>query len=174
MNISELYLLETLKSFKGLKSNAEKAIEQINDNQMHFHPDEESNSVAVIMHHMAGNMLSRFTDFLTTDGEKEWRDRDSEFIDDNSDKKKIFSLWNKGWDCLLSTLQSLKPEDLDKTVYIRGEEHTVIRALQRQLAHYAYHTGQIVFLCKQIRKSEFKSLTIPRGQSKSFVPEGRK
>ncbi len=173
-SVNELYLLEVLKSLKGLKSNAEKAMEQISGNDYHFQPDPESNSVAILMKHMAGNMISRFTDFLTTDGEKSWRKRDDEFIDDRKTETELLTFWNKGWDCLLGTINSLKSEDLLKTVFIRGEEHTVLRALQRQLVHYSYHTGQIVYLCKQIRKSEFKSLSIPRNPSGNIQSQSQK
>lgn len=165
------YLLETLKSFKGLKSNAEKAMAQVDDDALHFQPDAESNSVAIIMKHLAGNMVSRFTDFLTSDGEKSWRDRDSEFIDDRLSRQELFVRWEKGWSCLFDALKALSKEDLMKSVHIRGEEHSVIRALQRQLVHYAYHTGQIIFLCKQIRKEKFISLSIPKGQSSKFNQE---
>ncbi|MBK6444520.1 MAG: DUF1572 family protein [Bacteroidetes bacterium] len=167
--IAETYLLETIKSFRGLKSNAEKAFAQIQDADFHFQPDQESNSVAILIQHLAGNMLSRFTDFLTSDGEKQDRNRDSEFNDSKQTKEQLLNYWNKGWDCLFSALQSLQAEDLLKTVTIRQEPHLVLRALQRQLVHYAYHTGQIVFLCKMIRKSGFKSLSIPRGKSGDFV-----
>jgi len=166
----EIFLLETIKSLKGLKSNSEKAIEQISEKEMHYIPDDESNSVAIIMKHMAGNMLSRFTDFLTTDGEKEWRKRDEEFIEDNLSKEKLFEIWNRGWNCVLDCLSNLKSNDLTKTVYIREEAHTVIRALTRQLTHYAYHTGQIVYICKSIKKSGFKSLSIPRNKSVTQTP----
>ncbi len=160
--IAELYLLETLKNLKGLKSIAEKAISQINNEELHFSPDKESNSVAIIMKHLAGNMLSRFTNFLTTDGEKEWRKRDQEFIDDNQTQEELFETWNIGWGCLFETISKLQPEELSKLIYIRGEEHTVLRALNRQLVHYAYHTGQIIYICKQIRETDFQSLSIPR------------
>jgi hypothetical protein len=159
------YLLELTKSLRGLKSTAEKALGQISADDFHFQPDPESNSAAIIMKHMAGNMLSRFTDFLTTDGEKEWRNRDGEFIADNLTKDELLNFWNKGWSCVFDALSVLKPEDLLKVVYIRGEEHTVLRALQRQLAHYAYHTGQIVFICKHIRSTGFQSLSIPKKHS---------
>lgn len=162
--IAELYLLETLKSLKGLKSSAEKAISQISNEELHFSPDKESNSVAIIMKHLAGNMVSRFTNFLTTDGEKEWRKRDQEFIDENKTHEELFDLWNNGWECLFEALSKLQPEELSKLIYIRGEEHTVLRALNRQLVHYAYHTGQIIYICKQIRKSDFQSLSIPRSK----------
>ncbi len=170
MELGAIYLLEILKGFKGLKSNAEKAIEQISDTEMHYSSDSESNSVAIIMKHLAGNMLSRFSDFLTTDGEKPNRNRDSEFIDDQWNRLQLVDYWNKGWNCLFATLQTIKPDDLTKIVLIRGEEHTVLRALQRQLSHYAYHCGQIVYLSKQIRSTEFITLSIPRGKSEQFRP----
>ena len=159
---AEVYLLEILKSFRGLKSTAEKAIAQINDEEMHYCPDAESNSVAIMMKHMAGNMLSRFTDFLNTDGEKEWRNRDSEFIDEGKNREELFDFWNKGWSLLFKVLSDLTSDDLLKIVTIRNEDHTVLLALQRQLSHYGYHTGQIVYLCKHIRSTAFQSLTIPR------------
>lgn len=157
-----LYLVETLKSLKGLKSLSEKAIAQITDEELHLRFDSESNSVAIIMKHMFGNMISRFTDFLTTDGEKEWRKRDNEFIDERLTREELITNWNNGWDCLFNTINNLKPEDLLKIVHIKAEENTVIRALNRQLVHYAYHTGQIIYICKQIRKTDFQSLSIPR------------
>lgn len=168
-SISELYILESLKSFKGLKSNAEKAMEQLSDSQLHEFPDEESNNVAIIVNHMAGNMLSRFTDFLTSDGEKPERNRDGEFIDNFQTRKDLMHYWEKGWHCLFDTLNSLKVEDLNATVLIRNEKHTVLRAIHRQLTHYAYHVGQIVFLCKNLKQKEFKSLSIPKGESLNFL-----
>ena len=148
MSIATVYLEESIKSYHGLKSNSEKAIAQLADSELHFQPNVESNSVAIIMKHMAGNMLSRFTDFLTSDGEKPDRNRDGEFMDDFTSREPLMLYWNKGWACVFDALDQLKEEDLLKTIYIRNEAHTVIRALQRQLAHYAYHSGQIVFLAK--------------------------
>lgn len=170
-SVSELYLLESLKSFKGLKSNAEKAMEQISDSQMHEHPDDESNNVAIIVKHLAGNMISRFTDFMTSDGEKSDRNRDGEFIDNFTTRSEIMAYWERGWNCLFDALISLKGEDLEKTVYIRNEAHTVLRAIHRQLTHYAYHVGQIVFLCKHLRQHEFKSISIPKGESLKYLTE---
>lgn len=166
--VSEIYLLECLKSFKGMKSNAEQAIAQIGDEALHFQPDSESNSVAIIMRHLAGNLRSRFTDFLTSDGEKPNRNRDMEFVDPTGNRQEILADWNNGWEILFSTLNNLKDEDLLATITIRNEPHIVLRAIQRQLVHYAYHCGQIVFLCKMIRKSDFQSLSIPRGKSEEF------
>jgi hypothetical protein len=168
-SIAELYLLESIKSFRELKSNCEKAMEQIGENDFHFQPDPESNSVAIIVKHLSGNMISRFTDFLTTDGEKANRNRDGEFEDNIKTREEIMLIWNKGWDCLFNTLSTLKGDDLEKTVYIRQEAHTVLRAINRQLTHYAYHAGQIVYLCKHIKSTEFKSLSIPRGESSKYL-----
>ena len=119
-------------------------------------------------------MISRFTDFLTTDGEKPGRNRDEEFIDSFQSREEILAVWEKGWQCLFNAISSLKEDDLTKTIYIRNEAHTVIRAIHRQLTHYAYHCGQIVFLCKQIRSEQFKSLSIPRGESGKYQNEAPK
>src|SRR6185369_6118651 len=168
MSIGKTYLEESIKSFHGLKSNAEKALAQLADEDFHYQPDPESNNIAIIMKHLAGNMLSRFNDFLTTDGEKPNRQRDNEFIDDMPSREYLVKTWNQGWDCLFNALNELKEDDLLKTVYIRNEPHTVIRALQRQLSHYAYHCGQLVYLAKQIRGADFKTLSIPRGESAKY------
>lgn len=167
-SISEQYLLESIKSFKGLKSNAEKAMAQLSDFDFHYHPDFESNSVAIIIKHLSGNMISRFTDFLTTDGEKLSRERDNEFIDTFKDKAEIMNCWENGWKCLFETLNKLNEIDLEKEVKIRNEVHTVVRAIHRQLTHYAYHCGQIVYLCKHIKSNQFTSLSIPRGESDKY------
>ena len=169
MNPGELFLEESIKSFKGLKSNAEKATEQLSDQELHWSFNEESNSIAIVMKHLAGNMLSRWTDFLTTDGEKPNRNRDGEFEDDFTSRAQLMEFWNKGWKVLTDTLNGLSEDDLLKTVTIRNEPHTVIRAIQRQLAHYAYHCGQIVYVAKQLRGKEFKTLSIPRGESAKYV-----
>jgi hypothetical protein len=168
-NLSQEYLTESIKSFHGLKSNAEKAIAQLTDADLHYQPNEESNSIVIIMKHLAGNMLSRFTDFLTTDGEKPNRNRDDEFIDDLKSREELMKFWNKGWSCLFTAMEELKEDDLMKTVYIRNESHTVLRAIQRQLTHYAYHCGQIVFLTKEIKSTDFKTLSIARGKSGEFI-----
>lgn len=169
MTNDKIFLEESIKSFRGLKSTAEKAIGQVSDAELHWTSNEESNSIAIIMKHMAGNMISRWTDFLTSDGEKENRNRDGEFEDDFTSRGQLMNFWNEGWKVFLDTLYSLKEEDLEKTVYIRKEPHSVIRAIQRQLAHYAYHTGQIVFVAKEIRGKDFKTLSIARGESKKYV-----
>lgn len=174
MNPGSTYLLETLKSFKGMKSNTEKALAQLSDAQLHYAPNQESNSAVILMQHLAGNMLSRFTDFLTTDGEKPNRNRDAEFIDHFTNREALFNYWEKGWSCLISVIESLQEEVLLKTVFIRNEPHSVLRALNRQLIHYAYHCGQIVYVCKLVKGIEFENLSIPRGKSGDVlsVPPG--
>jgi hypothetical protein len=174
MSTGEDYILESLKGFKGLKSNAEKALEQLSDEQLHFTPSSESNSIAIIMKHMAGNMLSRFTDFLTSDGEKPNRNRDGEFIDSFNSRHDLLAFWNKGWKCVFDAVGNLSDEDLKKTVYIRNEPHSVIRAINRQLTHYAYHCGQIVFLAKLILDKNWKTLSIPRGESSKYLTQAPK
>lgn len=169
MSTGAVYLLETIKSFRGIKSNAEKALEQLTDAELHFAPNEESNSAMVIMQHLAGNMLSRFTDFLTSDGEKPDRNRDQEFIDHFDSRTALFEYWEKGWKCLLDALQALTENDLEKIVTIRGEEHTVIRALNRQLVHYSYHCGQLIYIAKLIKNKDWKNLSIPRNQSAKYL-----
>jgi hypothetical protein len=166
MNLEEHYLENTIGVFKNYRSLAEKAIAQLEtDQELHYKPDNESNSIAVIMKHMSGNMISRWTDFLTTDGEKPTRNRDGEFVEGTESREELMSYWEKGWKIFLDTLHSLKKEDLLKTVTIRGEGLTVMQALNRQTAHYAYHVGQIVFLAKHIRSSQWKSLSIPKNKS---------
>jgi hypothetical protein len=157
----KIFLEESIKSYRGLKSTVEKALEQLDEKDLHWIMNEESNSIVIIMKHMAGNMISRWTDFLTTDGEKENRNRDGEFVDDMT-REQIMEFWNKGWKTCFDTLNSLTEEDLLKTIYIRKEPQSVIRAVQRQLSHYAYHAGQIVFIAKQVKGADFKTLSIPR------------
>jgi hypothetical protein len=169
MSLGKIFIEETIKSFKGLKSNSEKALEQLSYADIHWSMNEESNSIAVIMKHVSGNMISRWTDFLTTDGEKENRNRDSEFVNEFKSREELMNYWNNGWKVCLDSLSSLSENDLGKTIYIRKEPHTVIRAMQRSLAHIAYHCGQIVFIAKQIKGKDFKSLSIPRGQSSKYV-----
>ncbi|HEX4052783.1 MAG TPA: DUF1572 family protein [Tepidisphaeraceae bacterium] len=156
------------KRFAAYKEMAQKAFAQISDAQLHQPLDQNTNSIAVIMKHMAGNLRSRFTDFLTTDGEKPDRDRDSEFIDDNAERKAILAYWETGWRCLFDAMSPLTDGDLNRTINIRGEELTVIDALLRQLAHHGYHVGQIVQLARFLAKDKWTVLTIPRGGSKQF------
>jgi hypothetical protein len=167
--IERHYLDDTLLQFRKLKTQADKAIAQIEQSRIFAVLDPEANSIAIIMKHMAGNMRSRWTDFLTTDGEKPDRDRDNEFVAGARDTyEKIISVWEDGWNHVFQAVSSLAPEDLGKTVRIRGEAHTVIEALNRQLTHYAAHVGQIVLLAKHDAGSNWRSLSIPRGKSRDF------
>jgi len=167
--IVQNYLEDALKAFRAYKKLAEKAIAQLQDEEFFVTLDEESNSVAVIMKHMAGNMLSRWTDFLTSDGEKPDRNRDMEFvIESQTTKDDVIAYWERGWKSVFDALDPLQPEDLGKVVLIRGEEHTVVQAMNRQMMHYAYHIGQIVFLAKHYRSAGWNSLSIPRNRSAEF------
>lgn len=165
---ADIYITSINGIFKQYKTLAEKALDQVGDEELNFAPDAESNSIALIVKHLSGNMLSRWTDFYTSDGEKEWRDRDSEFEGKIENKKHLLEVWEKGWACLFQITEKLKPEDLLKTVYIRREPHTVIDAVNRQIAHYSYHIGQLIYLAKNIRSSGWKSLTIPKGESNKY------
>jgi hypothetical protein len=163
------YLDEVRRQFRGHKRLAEGAIVQLKDEELFIALDPEANSIAVIMKHIAGNMRSRFTDFLTTDGEKPDRRRDQEFeIDVRTTRAEVMRWWEEGWERVFSAIEALKPEDVMRTVKIRGEVHTVLQAINRQVAHYAYHIGQIVFLAKHFRSGDWKSLSIPRGKSEEF------
>lgn len=167
--IAKHYLDDAIASYRAYKKLADKALAQLTDEELFVTLDEESNSVAVIMKHIAGNMFSRWTDFLNTDGEKPDRNRDMEFvIEPETTKAEVMDYWEKGWQRTFETLESLKPEDLMRTVTIRGEAHTVVQALNRQLAHYPYHIGQLVFLAKHFRSNEWKSLSIPKNKSAEF------
>lgn len=160
------YLEDSIASLRAYKKMAEKALDQLSEDEFFIMLDEEANSIAVIMKHIAGNMFSRWTDFLTTDGEKPDRNRDLEFvIAPKTSKADVIAYWEKGWQRLFDALEPLGPDDLGKKVSIRGEEHTVIQAINRQLMHYANHIGQIVFLAKHFRSSEWKSLSIPRNRA---------
>src|SRR6185503_19375853 len=163
------YFDDSLSALRAYKKLAEKAIAQMQDEEFFVTLDEESNSVAVVMKHMAGNMISRWTDFLTSDGEKPDRNRDMEFvIEPETIKDDVIAYWERGWKCVFDALEPLRPEDFEKTVMIRGEKHTVVQAINRQLMHYSYHIGQIVFLAKHFRSAEWKSLSIPRNKSLAF------
>jgi hypothetical protein len=168
MNATTSYLESVKKQFLYYKMLGEKAMEQLEPEQLFVAVNDDTNSIAVIVKHLSGNMLSRWTDFLTTDGEKETRNRDAEFENDVQSKETVLASWNKGWDCFLSALDRLQPEQLSEIIYIRNEGHTVIEAINRQLAHYPYHIGQIVFYAKQLKKSEWDSLSIPKNKSKSY------
>ncbi len=162
------FLKDCIKRFEYYKSLGDKTFEQLEEKDFFFKPSPESNSIAIIIQHMYGNMLSRWTNFLTEDGEKEWRKRDAEFEEMQISKQDLLSFWNEGWKVLLDTLKSLQPEDLTKTIHIRTEPLIVYDAIIRQMAHYPYHVGQIVQIGKMIRDKEFKSLSIPKGESQQF------
>ncbi len=155
--------------FEYYKSLGEKTFAQVPDEGLFWSPHPEANSIATLVKHLWGNMLSRWTDFLHSDGEKEWRDRDGEFESgDITDRETLLRYWEEGWQCLLDALGALEPDDLDKTIVIRGEPHGVLQAIDRQLAHYAYHVGQVVFLGKLYAGDQWQSLSIPKGKSKAF------
>ena len=163
------YHKDAVSAMRAYKKLAEKAIAQLKDEEFFVTLDEEANSVAVVMKHMAGNMISRWTDFLTSDGEKPDRHRDMEFvIEASTTKDDVLAYWERGWKCVLDAIEPLTTEDFEKTVLIRGEKHTIVQAINRQLMHYAYHIGQIVFLAKHFRSAEWKSLSIPRNKSAEF------
>ncbi len=168
-SLAKHYLEEAVQTFRDYKKLADKALAQVKDDEFLVALDEEANSVGVIIKHMAGNMLSRWTDFLTTDGEKPDRNRDMEFVlSPETTKEELLAYWERGWRCVFDAVEPLRPEDAGRKVLIRGEEHTVVEAINRQLTHYAYHTGQIVFLAKHFRSAEWKSLSIPRNRSAEF------
>lgn len=168
MNFQEEFLKYMRKRFEFYKNLGDKTFEQLSDNDFFYRPSPESNSIAVIVQHMYGNMMSRFTNFLTEDGEKEWRKRDEEFEQMDAGREDLVSFWNTGWACLFNALDSLRPEDVTKTVHIRREAMSVSDALLRALAHQSYHVGQIVYLGKELKDAGWKSLSIPKGQSRQF------
>jgi hypothetical protein len=163
------YLEEARRQMRGQKRMGEGAMAQLGDDEFFLTLDPESNSVAILVKHLAGNMRSRFTDFLMSDGEKPDRFRDREFeVSGTTTRAEVMRWWEEGWSCVLGAIETLKPEDVSRTVTIRGEPHTVLQAINRQIAHYAAHIGQIVFLAKHLRSSKWKTLTIPRGKSEEF------
>ncbi|MBV9679442.1 MAG: DUF1572 domain-containing protein [Acidobacteriaceae bacterium] len=162
------YLEDSLALFRYYKGLAERAMAQVTDEQLVTVLDSEMNSIAIIVKHMVGNMRSRWTDFLTSDGEKPNRDRDIEFIDPPNTREALLAAWEEGWQCVFTALEPLSNQDLSHTVTIRGEAHSVMQAINRQIAHYAYHCGQIVLLAKHFNHHEWKSLSVPRGQSADF------
>jgi len=167
-SIIENYHLDALQSFRNYKKLAERAIEQISDEDFATTIDAEANSIALIVKHVAGNLRSRWTDFLTSDGEKDFRNRDAEFEMTGDTRESLMNFWNEGWQTLFDNIEPLTVEDFSKTVTIRGEPHTIVEALNRQLTHYAYHVGQIVFLAKHLRSSDWKTLSVPRNKSGQF------
>lgn len=168
LSVEQNFLESAVKLFRYYKSLAEKAIAQLDDKQILEKPNEASNSIALIVHHISGNMLSRFTDFLTSDGEKPWRNREAEFEVAYASKKEMMEAWDAGWNCFLKAVEQLKPEDLSKIIYIRNEGQTVLEAIQRQLAHYPHHIGQILYQAKALKGNGFISLSIPKGASSDF------
>lgn len=169
MDIAKHYLGEALRSFRSYKKLAEKAFAQLADAEFFVQLDDESNSVAVIIKHLTGNMRSRWTDFLTTDGEKADRQRDLEFvITTETSRDELMQQWERGWQYVFDAIEPLGPEDLSRAVYIRGEEHTVLEAISRQQMHYAMHIGQIIFLAKHFKSADWKSLSIPRNRSADY------
>lgn len=162
------YVADSLTLFRYYKKLAERAMAQLSDDQLLATPDGESNSIAIMVKHMAGNMISRWTDFLTSDGEKPSRDRDAEFSDPPSTREALMALWEDGWRCVFGSIEPLSDADLGRTITIRGEAHSVMQAINRQVAHYSYHCGQIVFLAKQLSHERWQCLTIPVGKSKDF------
>jgi hypothetical protein len=162
------YIEDSLSLFRYYKNLAERAMEQVTDEQLLTALDPEMNSIAVTVKHMAGNMRSRWTDFLTSDGEKQDRNRDSEFEEPPSRREDLLKIWEDGWRCVFSALEPLSDADMERTVAIRGEAHSVMQAVNRQLAHYAYHCGQIVLLAKHFNCDNWKSLSVPRGKSVEF------
>jgi len=168
MNLGIEYLETVITRLKYYKDLGEKTFEQLEEKDFHFQPNSESNSIAIIIQHLAGNMLSRFTNLLTEDGEKEWRQRDDEFEVHSFTRNQLLEMWDRGWDCCFSSIDSLSSDDLLKTIYIRKEPMSVIDAINRQLAHYSYHIGQIVYIGRLIKDKTWKSLSIPRGQSQQY------
>ena len=167
----ESYLSSATKQFKYYKSLGDKTFEQLSFDELKKEFATDSNSISIIVKHIVGNMLSRWTNFLTEDGEKPWRHRDAEFKDSYNSKEELTDNWNHGWNCLFDALNLLNDSDLERIIYIRNEGHTVIEAINRQLAHYSYHVGQIVFLGKLIKGENWLSLSIPKGKSKTYNAE---
>ena len=168
MKTEEAFLQSAIKRFKLQKNLGEKAFAQLDEKDLLFKPSKESNSIAVIVQHMSGNMLSRWTNFLTEDGEKSWRDRDKEFEDVFTTKDEIINAWNKGWECVFNAVENLRLEDVAKTITIRSEQLSVVDAIIRQIEHYGYHIGQIVYIGRLIKDEAWQSLSIPKNKSKAF------
>ena len=171
MSLGNEYLKVVQERFTSVKSLGEKTISQLSEDDIHWAFNEASNSVAVIVKHVSGNMVSRWSDFLTTDGEKSNRNRDQEFEAERLSKQELITIWEKGWNALFEALNELSDQDLLKTIYIRGERHTVLDAIERQMAHYAYHIGQIVFIGKQLKGDAWESLSIPKGNSEQYLQQ---
>ncbi len=168
MSMGNFFLQSAIKRLSYYKELGDKTFEQLSENDFHFSPNAESNSIAIIIQHVSGNMLSRWTDFLSSDGEKEWRNRDAEFEEQHFTKQQLVELWEKGWDCCLNTLNSLTENDLMKTISIRSEGLLAVDAINRQMAHYPYHVGQLIYLAKIIKNDNWQNLSIAKGSSAQF------
>jgi len=171
MTVASEFLTQIRSIFHSQKTMLDKTISQLSDAELFYQPDSESNSIAITIKHLGGNMVSRWTDFLTTDGEKPDRNRDSEFLMDSDTAESLKALLEQGYKVFFDTLDSLSEEDLLKTISIRNEPHSVIQALQRQVSHYGYHVGQVVYLAKHIKGANWKTLSIPRGKSSDYVDQ---
>ncbi|MGJ9458343.1 DUF1572 family protein [Oceanobacillus sp. CF4.6] len=169
MTVGNEYLKVVQERFRSVKELGDKTIQQLSEDDIHWALNHSSNNIAIIVKHLSGNMISRWTEFLTSDGEKTYRKRDQEFANTISSKQEMISIWERGWSTLTKTIDNLNEEDLLKNIYIRGESHTVIDAIERQMAHYAYHIGQIVYVGKQIKNEEWESLSIPNGKSEEYL-----
>jgi hypothetical protein len=168
MSLAASFLQSAVKRLSYYKDLGDKTFAQLSDADFHYQPDDASNSIAIIIQHMAGNMLSRWTDFLTSDGEKEWRNRDTEFEEQQLTKAQLITFWDKGWTCCLEAIKNLTEEDLLKTITIRSEGLQVADAINRQLSHYPYHVGQIIYLGKLIRSGNWQNLSVPKGHSDAY------
>lgn len=168
-DIGSEFLRETLRWLRYEKSLGDGALARAADEDLHLQPHRESNSIALIVKHLAGNMVSRWTDFLNSDGEKPDRQRDEEFIEDGASRSQVLERWERGWAAILGAIETLRPDDLQKTVTIRGESVSAVNAIQRQVTHVSYHVGQIVYLAKMLRGEDWTSLSIPRGQSRAYL-----
>ncbi len=162
------YINTAIKRLLYYKGLAEKTFEQLTEQDFYYQPNEASNSIAIIVQHMSGNMLSRWTNFLTEDGEKSWRNRDTEFETHEYSAPQLMEIWQKGWDCFIDALKALTPADLEKSIHIRDEALTVVDAINRQMAHYPYHVGQIVYIGRLIKNNDWKNLSIPKGTSDAY------
>ncbi|MFJ7979820.1 DUF1572 family protein [Lysinibacillus xylanilyticus] len=169
MTVAQTYLNVVQKRFRSVKELGDKTLDQLEEAQLHWTYNEDSNSIAVIVKHVSGNMVSRWTDFLTTDGEKATRNRDDEFTDSFQTKEDVMTVWEEGWQVFLDALQGLTEADLQGFVTIRGEQLSVIGAIERQMSHYSQHVGQIVHIAKQLKGSKWQTLSIPKGQSQAFT-----
>jgi len=162
MSLGSIYLESVIKRMLGYKELADKTFSQLEEKDFHFQPNETSNSIAIIIQHVSGNMMSRWTNFLTEDGEKTWRARDEEFEEQTHSREQLIDIWDKGWECMLQSLRSLTENDLLKTIHIRNEPLSAVDAINRQLAHYPYHVGQILYIGKIIKDDQWKNLSMPK------------